>query len=261
MSKRPAHLTVENASRFKDPGLVDVYHHRLPHPPETFTMLLDLIQDEPRTVLDVGTGTGVLARPLAALVDRVDAVDFSAAMIARGKTLPGGDAPNLRWLLGRVEEVPLDTRYSLIVGGDSLHWMDWDVVFPKFADHLAPNGVVALVGRSEKPPAWQEGLMALIKRYSLYQNYVPYNLGELLQERKRFTVQGEAYTPYHDSTQSVDDYVASFHSRGSLSPDALPEDHVATFDQQLRALIEPYAENGHLALQTRAKITWGYPLK
>ena len=52
-----------------------------------------MIADHPRTVLDLGCGTGYLARPLAPLVDRVDAIDISAAMIEEGKRLLGSDHP------------------------------------------------------------------------------------------------------------------------------------------------------------------------
>jgi len=107
MAPKPAHLTAANASRFQDRSVVDLYHLRLPYPPEVFDILLDLITDEPCTVLDAGAGTGELARRLAERVDRVDAVDVSAAMIARGQALPGADQPRLRWIVGPIEDVPL----------------------------------------------------------------------------------------------------------------------------------------------------------
>ena len=48
-------------------------------------------------------------------------------MIARGQDLPGGDLPNLCWILGRAEEaIFARATYGLVTAGDSLHWMDWD---------------------------------------------------------------------------------------------------------------------------------------
>ena len=88
-------------------------------------MLESLIQDEPRIVLDVGCGTGDVARPLAAFVERVDAVDQSAAMIDIGQARDGGDRPNIRWVCQSAEDFAYDTSYSLIVAGASLRWMDW----------------------------------------------------------------------------------------------------------------------------------------
>src|SRR5207248_8717751 len=96
MLPRPAHLTPDNAARFMDQSVVDFYPLRLPYPPEVFDILADLITDEPRAVLDVGAGTGDIARGLVRRVERVDAVDFSPAMIAKGQTPLDGDHPHLR---------------------------------------------------------------------------------------------------------------------------------------------------------------------
>ena len=110
MTRRPAHLTQENAACFQDESVVAVYDRRLPYPDEVFDVLMSLVTDTPRTALDIGTGTGDLARPLAPRLDRVDALDMSAAMIARGQALPGGDQWNLRWIVGWAEDV--DTTWS-----------------------------------------------------------------------------------------------------------------------------------------------------
>jgi len=64
-----------------------------------------------------------LARPLAPLVDRIHAVDWSAAMIEGGRRLPGGDHPNLIWTVGAAETVALVPPYGLVTAGASLHWM------------------------------------------------------------------------------------------------------------------------------------------
>jgi len=45
-------------------------------------------------VLDIGCGTGFIARELADRVTHVDALDISPAMIEQGKRLPRGDAPS-----------------------------------------------------------------------------------------------------------------------------------------------------------------------
>src|SRR5690242_7654573 len=114
MLPKPAHLEVRYAEQFQDQSIVRAYQHRPAYPAEIFSTLAGLITGEPRVVLDIGCGTGDVARPLANLVGRVDAVDFSKAMLERGRTLPGGDNPKLKWVFGRVEEVPLEPSYKLI---------------------------------------------------------------------------------------------------------------------------------------------------
>ncbi len=128
MISHPESHSERFAVRFQDQSVVDRYHLRPTYPPETFTILNELIVDEPRTVLDVGCGTGNIARPLAEYVERVDAVDFSLPMLLRARTLPGGDSPKIRWLPGRAEEVETQPPYALITAGESLHWMDWGVI-------------------------------------------------------------------------------------------------------------------------------------
>ena len=127
---KPAFWSREHAATFEDASVAAAYRCRPPHPAETFAILTGLIRDTPRTVLDLGCGDGLVARPLAPLVDRVDALDISAAMLAEGRRRPGGDHPNLTWIVGAAETAPLSPPYALVTAGDSLHWMDWDVVLP-----------------------------------------------------------------------------------------------------------------------------------
>src|SRR5215469_15839095 len=156
MIRRPASLGEKFAARFQDQSVVDRYHLRLTYPPELFHLLSTLIVDEPRVVLDVGCGTGNIARPLAEYVERIDAVDWSAPMLERARTLPGGDSSKIRWQQGKTEDVELDPPYALITAGESLHWMDWNVVLPRFARLVAPNGMLTILYIEEQPLPWRE---------------------------------------------------------------------------------------------------------
>jgi len=128
MIEKPAQYAPEVAETFQDPSVVDAYQHRPPYPDETFDILANLIHSTPRRVLDVGCGRGEIARPLAALVEQVDAVDASLAMIEQGKQQPNGNHPHLRWIHSKVEDAELEPPYALITAGASLHWFDWDIV-------------------------------------------------------------------------------------------------------------------------------------
>jgi predicted TPR repeat methyltransferase len=83
MQPKPTHLGPAYSAMFRDQSVADAYPHRPPYPAAVFDTLAELITDTPRAILDVGCGTGDIARPLVARVDRVDAVDISAAMIAQ----------------------------------------------------------------------------------------------------------------------------------------------------------------------------------
>ena len=114
MIQKPPHFAPEYAEAFQDLGVVDSYRYRPPYPTEVFAILAGLVRPTPRRVLDVGCGTGNIARRLVTQVERVDAVDFSRPMIEYGKRLPSGDHAGLRWLYGRIEEVALDPPYVLV---------------------------------------------------------------------------------------------------------------------------------------------------
>ncbi len=120
MQSKPEHFGSAYAETFEDQRVVDLYRNRSPYPAEVFDILAALIPDWPRSVLDVGAGSGDIARHLVDFVERVDAVDFSQNMIEHGKLLPNGDHPHLHRIYGRVEEAPLSPPYALIAAGSSI---------------------------------------------------------------------------------------------------------------------------------------------
>ncbi len=105
--KKPEFLGPANAAAFDDADVASAYRHRVPYPPATFDLLLQLLDPGCRVVLDVGCGEGALARPLAPRVDRVDAVDPSAPMLDAGRRAPGGDHLSIRWIQGLDRESAL----------------------------------------------------------------------------------------------------------------------------------------------------------
>jgi trans-aconitate methyltransferase len=193
--------------------------------------------------------------------DHIDAVDASLPMLIRAKTLPGGDHPNINWIHARLEEAELNLLYDLIIGGDSIHWFDWDVAFAKFHDLLAPAGLLAMVSRSETPPPWHDELHPLIVRYSILQNFEAFSLVDKVTEMGYFEQAGQQETAPVIGLQTVEDYILSWHSRSSLARDSMPSEDRIAFDNQLREVVTPYAEEGLLTLHTLGKVTWGKPLK
>jgi SAM-dependent methyltransferase len=259
MRPKPDHLGAEYASQFSDRSVVAAYPHRLPYPPATFTILAGLIPAGPRIVLDIGCGTGDVARNLAPLVDRVDAVDVSAPMIDLGRALPGGDHPHLHWILGRAEDATLEPPYALVTAGESLHWMDWGALMPRLGAMLAPGAVLAIVDRPAAPGPWQDAMPALLARYSTNRQFRPYNLVDELMQRGRFTPLGEATTEPLAARQPIAAYVESFHSRNGFSRDRMSPEDAAAFDRELTDLAAPFAVDGHLHTRVTGRVVWGIP--
>jgi ubiquinone/menaquinone biosynthesis C-methylase UbiE len=256
---KPVFLGPEFASAFQDASVVQAYPYRPAYPESLFHLLVGLIAGKRRVVLDVGAGTGDIARRLAPLVERVDAVDWSEAMIAQGKQLPGGDSPRLRWIAGRAEEASLDPPYGLVTCGESLHWMDWDVVMPRLHEVLVPGGFVAIMERDELRVDWSDELLVPIRRYSTNRHYQRVNLIDELARRDLFTKAGGWRSEPETVPQSIDEYIESMHSRSSFSRERMPAGDVDAFDATLRALLERHAAHGQVELRLCASAVWGAP--
>ncbi len=261
MLPKPEHLAPEYGAQFKDRSIVETYQHRPPYPVEVFDILNDLITEQPRHVLDIGSGIGYIARHVVNCVDRLDAVDFSLNMIEHGKSLPNGNNPHLHWLYGRIEDVVLTPPYALITAGESLHWMDWDIVLPRFREVLMPNGYLAIIGHDTQPTPWYAELAEIIPKFSTNTKYQPYDLIDELEMRGLFQKVGERETQPVQFVQSVNDYIEAFHSRNGFSRDRMKPEMATAFDQEAKKILLEKYPDGVMSLQVVGNVIWGIPKK
>ncbi len=261
MQSKPEHFGVHYAEAFKDNQVVDAYRYRPPYPEEVFSILNGLITTEPRTVLDVGAGSGDIARQLVMRVERVDAVDFSQSMIEQGKQLPNGDHPHLHWIYGKIEEVPLSPPYALITAGSSIHWPDWSIAFPRFQSMLTPTGFLAIINRRTLPMPWDDELGEIRKQFSLRQDARGASAIIELEKQGFFKKLGEQKTAPVPFRQSLDDFIEGIHSRSGFAKARMAPQHVADLDQQVRTLLLQFHPDGVLPLQVVGVVTWGEPEK
>lgn len=256
---KPAHLGPAYAAQFQDAAVVTAYPMRPPYPEAVFDALASLIV-EPRVALDAGCGTGDIARRLAPLLQRIDAIDISAPMIALGRQLAGGGAPNLSWQVAALEDVDLSGPYGLIVAGESLHWMDWERVMPRLRAGLAPGAFLAIVERVETQTPWAGALLDLIVRYSTNREFRPYDLVSELEKRRLFALAGKRAIEPEPFSQPVTAYIESIHSRNGFSRDRMLPAEAAAFDAAVAELLAPHASDGQVALRIGASLRWGVPV-
>ncbi len=242
---------------FSDADVARLYRHRAPYPDEVLTALAGLLVS-PGSILDVGTGTGALARRMLAFAEGVDAVDPSAAMIEEGRRLPGGTDGRLRWITGRAEDAPLSPPYGLITAGASLHWVDVDVALPRFRDALAPGAVMAIADTEPVHGAYHTDLTAVVRAYSEvdYHTETP-ELVEDLRAAGRFTLDGELRTELLSVEQSIDDYIDMLHSTSTLARIRLG-DRASQFDADIR---DVFARHGldRVRFGVVGLVSWGRP--
>lgn len=261
MLHKPEQWASEYAVPFQDRSVVQAYRHRPPYPPEVFEILVGLIKTEPgsaRHVLDVGCGIGYIARSLVEHVERLDAVDCSWPMIEEGQRLPNGDHPRLRWLYGRAEEVALEPPYALVTAGESLHWMEWNIVLPRFQEVLLPVGYLAILDHVMIPEPWSL-LGEILPRYRTNSYAGPYDMLEALEEHGLFHKVGEKKTEPVPLVQAVEDFIESYHSRSGFSRERMGQAQAEAFDQEARSILLRTYSEGVIAFRVTGRIAWGLP--
>jgi ubiquinone/menaquinone biosynthesis C-methylase UbiE len=258
--QRPPSWNSYNAGAFQLEDVVRQYHLRHPYPSTLAPFLLDLATPKGAPVLELGCGTGEIARALAPHVERIDAIDISPRMIECARTMPGGDHPAIRWTVGRAEDAPLKGPYALAVAGASLHWMDWDTVLPRIARQLAPGAVLAIVVSREVPAPWADALREIISRYSTIQNWQNADLMALLESRGVFKHIAKEHLAPEPHSRTIDEYVDGQHATSALARERMGADRARSFDDEVRALVSPYARDGMLELAAGAEVDRGTPI-
>lgn len=93
--------------------------------------------------LDLGTGTGALARGLAARGCRVVGLDPARPMMLQARDLEGGRG--CAFVAGRAEALPLrDGAFDVVTAGQCWHWFDRPRAAAECARVLRPGGRLAI---------------------------------------------------------------------------------------------------------------------
>jgi SAM-dependent methyltransferase len=256
MKPKPRGLDPHYAEQFCDASIVEAYAARPPYPSTLDPLFVELAGGADAHVLDLGCGTAELARRLAPRVRAITAVDQSPNMIAQARFLPGGDARNITWVVGPVEDVSLTGPFSSALAGQSFHWFDWAVVVRRLAAWV-PTRRLVLAERREGPSPWSDVIAGLFTRFSTNRDFEPFDLVDELTARGYLTLQGRMTQAPEPFTQSIDDYVTSLHSQNGFSRDRMPAADADAFDAAVRAAVAPHARNGVLTVPVLARVVWG----
>lgn len=141
-----------------DPSLTDAQPYILMHSGNTFgtgthpttricLAMLERVLREGHSVLDLGTGTGILAicaaRLLAKPVVAIDH-DFAACTIAMQNIMNNGLRTTTRLINGRLDALSDRTRFDIALANLELHTLIQ--VVPLLKAHLNPNGFLVTSG-------------------------------------------------------------------------------------------------------------------
>jgi SAM-dependent methyltransferase len=251
---------------FAEADVVACYARRPPYAPALCDFLLGRVAGRGR-LLDLGCGPGKIAIALASHFDEVVALDPSARMIAAGRAADGGRHPNITWVQAAAEDYESEAGFDLVTAGTSIHWPDHARLFPKLARWTRTLAVI--VGDAPvRAPCGEAAWLDFHKRWLAI-------MAERTPEVRRahdpaaFAAEGGRHEAWMDITgrerfaftfaQSVEDFVASQHSRATWGRQAMGQALAAKFDAELDALMRPFAIDGVLTLELESELTWGAP--
>jgi trans-aconitate methyltransferase len=226
-------------------GTASYYRQFRPGIPEDVAEALD--QAAPtrsggrRRLLDVGTGTGLVAEALLGRFDDIIAIDNDADMLAAAESAlrpKVSEGTRLSLVESTAEDFvpPAGWEADLVTICRAFHWLDHATVLSRLDDQVAPDGVVAIFGDSSFWTAtspWKDAVRDVIKSFlgeerragsGTFQHHNrPYS--EIMEESSFDQVE-EARIPVHRTwtTESILGYLYSTSfAAPHLFGDRLPE--------------------------------------
>ncbi|NYV77960.1 class I SAM-dependent methyltransferase, partial [Streptomyces sp. UH6] len=124
----------------------DYGRHRAGFPPELITRLARHgVETSGRDVLDLGTGTGSLARLFALAGARVTGVDPAAPLLDQARRLDAEAGVTAAYRVGTAEETGLPgARFDVVTAGQCWHWFDAPRAAAEVRRLLRPGGSVVI---------------------------------------------------------------------------------------------------------------------
>lgn len=251
---------------FSEVDVARCYAFRPPYPTELLEFLLGLVKDHDRA-LDIGSGPGKIAKFLADHFNEVIALEPSAAMIEVSRSKKSGRHANITWVQKNVEDYESEAVFDLVTAGNSIHWPNHTVAFPKLAKWTKTLAVI-MGDEPTQLPCGDEAWKTFMKRWlALMADRTPgirttYNPSAASSEVSRYEawmdIAGRKHFEY-TFFQSIEDFVESQHSRATWSRRAMGQELADKFDRELKNIMLPFAIDGQLELWIASELTWGTP--
>lgn len=143
---------------FTDPRLVAVYETANAYEPGTQPDFYAALAEETgaRDVVELGCGTGLVARHLAARGPRVVGVEPSEAMLAVARSY----GSPVEWVLGGHEALPRGAADLAVMAGHVAQFFltddDWHAALASLRASLRPGGRLAFESRDPAAREWEE---------------------------------------------------------------------------------------------------------
>ena len=217
------------------PGFPDSFYARL----ERFRPLVGA------RVLDIGTGPGIMALPLAERGAHVIGTDISANQIAAAQALASerGLSDRCRFEVSPAEQSRFaDASFDLITSGQSWHWFDHDRALAECTRLLAPGGLLVIAHYSYLPQYSQlvRDSEALVKKHNPnwklggFNGLFPWLVDRVAHDSLKLC---EQFVYDHDRRMTHEGWRGRMRTCNGVGSGGMDEATVERFDRELAELL------------------------
>ena len=232
-------------------------HLRPPYPGEFFRSVAQRLGlSKQRSLIDLGTGPGLLALGFAPHVGRIVGVDPEPAMLdaARRAAASAGHAVTL--IEGKVETLAPDIgSFDVVTIGRALHWMDREPTLARLDRLVAQGGAIAICASfsaTDGRNSWLDGYNDVRRRWSPVKLWEEAGRGTRAHRDLPAFFRGSAFQPTElvsvetRHTISVQDLTRRTLTYSSSSPEALGE-NVEAMLRDVGQHLAPFSRDGLIA--------------
>lgn len=157
-------------SRFA--STASLYEHlRPPYPSEFFRSVAHKLGvTKQSSLIDLGTGPGLLALGFGPYVGRVVGVDPEPAMLDAARLAASGAGRHLTLIEGKAETLPPDIgSFDIVTVGRALHWMDRAATLARLEELVACDGTILICASfsvTDGRNPWLDGYNEIRRRWS-----------------------------------------------------------------------------------------------
>ena len=235
----------------------DYAAHRAGFPRELFVRLSAMgIGRSGQRLLDLGTGTGTLARGFARRGASVMGVDPAEPLLLEARRLAALEGVNVDFRVGRAEDIDSpDDAFDVVTAGQCWHWFDRPVAAAECLRVLVPEGAIVICYLDWLPlpgnvvAATEALILEHNPEWPLAGGLGMYPLWTLDVAEAGFTGL-ETFSFDLDVSYSHEAWRGRIRASAGVAA-SLPPDAVADFDAELAALLDKDFPGEHLAIPHR----------
>jgi len=144
---------------------------RPPYPHQFFSSVARKLNlTKQHSLIDLGTGPGLLALGFGPYIGRVVGVDPEPAMLDAARIAASGAGRHVTFIEGKAETLPLDIgTFDIVTIGRALHWMDREATLARLEELVACDGIIlicASFSATDGSNPWLDGYNDIRRRWS-----------------------------------------------------------------------------------------------